>query len=98
LASFKQVSKYCPRGSLVKYLKGLSETDAARVDALKMIHEISEGMVYLHKREVLHGDLKVRIPAVKTDPLVKRMTLLRLPIYLLTMTRVALSPTLAKAR
>ena len=64
LASFKQVSKYYPRGSLVKYLQGLSNVDAARVDALKMIHEISEGMGYLHKQGVLHGDLKVRIPAV----------------------------------
>ena len=64
LASFKQVSKYYPRGSLVKYLKGLSDDFAARVDALKMIHEISEGMAYLHKQGVLHGDLKVRILAV----------------------------------
>jgi abelson tyrosine-protein kinase 1 len=60
MASFKQVSKYCPRGSLVKYLTGLSEADAERVDASKMIQEISEGMAYLHKRGVLHGDLKVR--------------------------------------
>jgi abelson tyrosine-protein kinase 1 len=65
LSSFKQVSKYYPRGSLVKYLKGLSGTDASSVDALKMIHEISEGMAYLHKQGVLHGDLKVRTPAVK---------------------------------
>ena len=61
---FKQVSKYYPRGSLVKHLKGLSDADAANVDALKMTHEISEGMAYLHKQGVLHGDLKVRIPTV----------------------------------
>ena len=66
--SFQQVSKYYPRGSLVKYLKSLSDADASRVDALKMIYEISKGMAYLHKQGVLHGDLKVRIPAVKTDP------------------------------
>jgi serine/threonine protein kinase len=64
LDSFKQVSKYYPRGNLVKYLKGLGDTDAARVDALKMMHEISKGMAYLHKQGVLHGDLKVRILAV----------------------------------
>ena len=45
-------------------MKGLSDADAANIDALKMIHEISEGMGYLHKQGVLHGDLKVRIPAV----------------------------------
>jgi abelson tyrosine-protein kinase 1 len=62
---------YYPRGDLVKYLKGPSYADAARVDALKMIHGISNGMAYLHKQDVLHGNLKVRIPAVKVDPLVK---------------------------
>ena len=63
-----QVSKYYPRGSLVKYLKGLDDADAARVDALKMIHEISEGMAYLHRQGVLHGDLKARVPVVKIGP------------------------------
>ena len=71
LASFKQVSKYYPRGSLVKYLKGLSDTGDAGVDALKMIHEISDGMSYLHQQGVLHGDLKVRNPGVKTDRLAR---------------------------
>ena len=71
LASFKKVSKYYPRGNLVKYLRGLSDTDASRIDALKMIHEISKGMVYLHEQGVLHGDLKVRLSAVKADALVK---------------------------
>ena len=66
---FKQVSKYYPRGNLVNYLKALSGT-VARVDALKMTHEISNGMAYLHKQGVLHGDLKVQIPAIKADPLV----------------------------
>ena len=71
LASFKQVSEYYPRGSLVKYLKSLSEADVARVDALRMMHEISKGMAYLHKRGVLHGDLKVRILVVTTELLVE---------------------------
>jgi abelson tyrosine-protein kinase 1 len=55
----KQVSKYYARGSLVKYLKGLSDFEYAKLDTLKMIHEISKGMAYLHKQGVLHGDLKV---------------------------------------
>jgi abelson tyrosine-protein kinase 1/abelson tyrosine-protein kinase 2 len=56
----QQVSKYYSRGSLVKYLKGLSGAEYARVDTLKTIHEISNGMAYLHKEGVLHGDLKVQ--------------------------------------
>lgn len=35
------VCKYYPQGNLVKYFKGLSDADAARIDAVKMIHEIS---------------------------------------------------------
>ena len=64
ISLFKQVSKYYPRGSLVKHLKGLSDADATNVDVLKKTHEISEGMAYLHKQGVLHGDLKVRIQVV----------------------------------
>ena len=40
-------------------MKGLNDVEYARVDALRMIHEISKGMQYLHKEGVLHGDLKV---------------------------------------
>ncbi|KAN0141932.1 Protein kinase-like domain containing protein [Lactarius tabidus] len=61
------VSKYYPHGSLVKYLKGLSDADATKVDALKMIHEISNGMAYLHKQDVLHGDLKAANILVDDD-------------------------------
>ena len=56
----KQVSKYYASGSLVKYLRGLSDSEYTKVDILKMIHEISKGMAYLHKQGVLHGDLKVQ--------------------------------------
>ncbi|KAI0270447.1 hypothetical protein BC834DRAFT_922465 [Gloeopeniophorella convolvens] len=52
------VSKYYPRGSLVKYLKNLSDAEMSRIDVLRMIHEIAKGMAYLHKEGVLHGDLK----------------------------------------
>ena len=47
-------------------LKGLGHADPTRIDAVKMIHEISKGMAYLHGQGVLHGDLKVRIPEVKS--------------------------------
>ena len=46
-------------------MKGLDHTDPTRIDAVKMVHEISNGMAYLHGQGVLHGDLKVRIPVVK---------------------------------
>jgi len=54
------VSKYYASGTLVKYLKSLSDFEYAKVDTLKMIHGISKGMGYLHKQGVLHGDLKVQ--------------------------------------
>lgn len=52
----------------MKYLRGLSDAEAARIDALKMIHEISKGMAYLHREGVLHGDLKVRVSRPVEDP------------------------------
>ena len=45
----------------MKYLKGLSEPEVAKLDALRMIHEISRGMAYLHKEGILHGDFKVHV-------------------------------------
>ena len=45
----------------MKYLKGLTDVEAARLDVLRMMHEISKGMAYLHREGVLHGDLKVRV-------------------------------------
>lgn len=50
------VSPFYSHGSLVTYLKGLSSTHS--VDLLRMIHEVSKGMSYLHQKGVLHGDLK----------------------------------------
>lgn len=61
------VSKYYASGCLVKYLKGLSDFEYAKVDTLKMIHEISKGMAYLHKQGVLHGDLKAANILVDDD-------------------------------
>ena len=59
------VSPYFQRGSIVKWLKGLSADawgallDDASHGVLRMVHEIAEGMAYLHSQGVLHGDLKV---------------------------------------
>ncbi|KAN0138399.1 Protein kinase-like domain containing protein [Lactarius tabidus] len=61
------VCKYYPQGNLVKYLKGLSHADPTRIDAVKMIHEISKGMAYLHGQGVLHGDLKAANILVDDD-------------------------------
>ena len=52
------VSPYMKHGSLVKYLKNVEPHSP--VNLLKMIYEVALGMAYLHQREVLHGDLKVR--------------------------------------
>ena len=55
------VSPYMKHGSLVKYLKNMESH--FEVNLLKMIYEVGLGMAYLHERDVLHGDLKVRLGA-----------------------------------
>ncbi|KAI0338659.1 hypothetical protein BDW22DRAFT_693644 [Trametopsis cervina] len=58
------VSRCYERGNVAKWVKGLSkhEWDALLDDpaqgVLRMVHEIVGGMVYLHGRGILHGDLK----------------------------------------
>ena len=59
------VSRYYARGSLVKWVKGLdrytwdSMLNDGQHGALRLMHEIVRGMVYLHDKGILHGDLKV---------------------------------------
>jgi len=52
------VSPHMEHGSLDNYLKNVE--CRPRVNLLKMIYEVGLGMAYLHKRSVLHGDLKVQ--------------------------------------
>ena len=51
------VSPYCQNGSLVTYLKGLK--DGEEFDLLRYVHQVAKRMEYLHRKGVLHGDLKV---------------------------------------
>jgi abelson tyrosine-protein kinase 1 len=53
------VSPYCKNGSLVTWLKGMRNGE--EVDLLRCMHQVAKGMEYLHRKGVLHGDLKVRI-------------------------------------
>lgn len=61
------VSRFYARGSLVKWVKGLERPawDVMLSDgqdgALRLMHEIVKGMVYLHDKGIFHGDLKVRL-------------------------------------
>lgn len=49
---------YYPNRDLAFFLRGLPSL--ASVDQLEMIREIAEGVAYLHNKDILHGDLKVR--------------------------------------
>lgn len=59
------VSRYYERGSLVKWVKNLPKQEwevmlsDTSMGVLRMVHEIVQGMEYLHGMQVLHGDLKV---------------------------------------
>lgn len=44
-------------GNLVTWLKGVTNDD--EVDLLMCMHQIAKGMEYLHRKDVLHGNLKV---------------------------------------
>ncbi|OSD02529.1 hypothetical protein PYCCODRAFT_1444958 [Trametes coccinea BRFM310] len=59
------VSPYLRHGSLDGYLKGLPSLESANVP--KMLYEIADGMAYLHKEHVLHGDLKAVNVLVNDD-------------------------------
>ncbi|CCM04156.1 uncharacterized protein FIBRA_06318 [Fibroporia radiculosa] len=50
------VSPYFAEGNLVTYLRRLPSLDL--VDPPAMIHDIALGMDYLHRQQILHGDLK----------------------------------------
>ncbi|CCM02518.1 uncharacterized protein FIBRA_04620 [Fibroporia radiculosa] len=50
------VSPYMKNRDLVSHLKKLPSLDS--INPFKMIHEITRGMAYLHREQVLHGDLK----------------------------------------
>jgi len=52
------VSPHVKHGSLDKYLK--SAEPRSRINFLKMVYEVALGMEHLHKKGVLHGNLKVR--------------------------------------
>ncbi|VDB84672.1 unnamed protein product [Peniophora sp. CBMAI 1063] len=49
------VSRYYRHGNLAHYLH---DRKTSQTDHLKMMHEIAQGMSYLHSKDVLHGDLK----------------------------------------
>jgi abelson tyrosine-protein kinase 1 len=51
------VSPYFAHGTLAEWLRRLAPGEG--VDVVRMMHEIAEGMAYLHAQGVLHGDLKV---------------------------------------
>lgn len=53
------VSPYLSHGSLPTFLKKERDAVQRSVQPLVMMQEIANGMAYLHRKEILHGDLKV---------------------------------------
>lgn len=66
------------RSTLTLYCVGRSR---AFPSSLQMMHEIAVGMAYLHRKGVLHGDLKVPLPHLFTLNLI-----ISLPYFLLVVT------------
>jgi abelson tyrosine-protein kinase 1 len=67
------VCRFCEGGNLVKWLKALGDEDwkaavgfsanranGRGVHLIRAMMEIAQGLKYLHGRDVVHGDLKVR--------------------------------------
>ncbi|KZS90817.1 hypothetical protein SISNIDRAFT_457444 [Sistotremastrum niveocremeum HHB9708] len=52
------VSPYMSHGSLPIFLKKERNAVQRSVSSLVMMQEIANGMAYLHRKEILHGDLK----------------------------------------
>ncbi|KAJ3745993.1 hypothetical protein DFH05DRAFT_1394532 [Lentinula detonsa] len=57
------VSPYMQNGSLAEYLQNVPK----EWDLLRFVHEIAQGMEYLHSQGVLHGDLKASNILVDDD-------------------------------
>ncbi|KAF9257430.1 kinase-like protein [Marasmius fiardii PR-910] len=49
------VSPWMERGNLVRFLK---DTPSEQIDHYSLVHDIASGLVYLHSRKIVHGDLK----------------------------------------
>ncbi|KAF7348451.1 Kinase-like protein [Mycena venus] len=51
--SFCMVSPWMKYGTVLKYLR-----DRGRGDVNRLLHEIAQGLGYLHSRKIVHGDLR----------------------------------------
>ncbi|KAK1227559.1 hypothetical protein PQX77_009469 [Marasmius sp. AFHP31] len=52
---FCLVSPWMEKGNLIQYLKATRKED---VDHLALVYDVATGLAYLHRRKVVHGDLK----------------------------------------
>lgn len=54
------VSPYMSNGNLVSYLRNIKKPIGGVMEK-RMVYEVAKGMEYLHRMDVMHGDLKVCI-------------------------------------
>ncbi|KAJ7731569.1 kinase-like domain-containing protein [Mycena maculata] len=56
-SSFCMVSPWMKNGTVIKYLSGIDQTKR-RSTVDRLIQEIAQGLAFLHKQNVVHGDLR----------------------------------------
>lgn len=54
------VSPYLKNGNILNYIAniGMQQPQTTHVNKLALIHQISQGLEYLHSRDIIHGDFK----------------------------------------
>lgn len=62
-SSISRLTRAVHNGNILTYLRNSKWTSKERrTQTLSLIYEVAQGMEYLHARDIIHGDFKVRPP------------------------------------